>query len=210
MGRIPFLLEDTMSKENNLFDYQVQAAAEKLAVEMIEDKDYLLKQVHILLSEKALIEKELSDKDEIIQKQLPLVKKYEYFLDSDGYVSAAELSDILQINYLTPKGKARRAGSHYVLQILKQDGYVIKSVNGYRVPARYEHLGRSIMAQKNDRNYAVAQFNAEGVDYLATKYLNDTRIWRGTHGKQIICEVELSRISEQSEKSHLSLEESHG
>lgn len=156
----------------DLFEAQVQAEAEKLAVQIAEQR---LSEV-ISDPQKIL---DLWKKDR--EKLEPLARKYQEFLDSDGYIDAAQASAIIKIEYTDPSGIKRIMGRNYFLQVLEEDGIVMKTPVGYRLYKKYEgKMGVSRVVVRGGYTKAVTLFTPQGIDKLHDRYDTDGRVWVST------------------------------
>lgn len=128
----------------------------------------------------------LANKVELLQKEIetlrPAADKYRQFLDSDGFIDAAEASAVVRLKYVNPAGKIEIMGRNYFLKVLAIDGFLLETAGGYRFSSRYEKSGIGItrVVTRNDRVRSVCLFNATGLDRLIEKYRKDTRCWYST------------------------------
>jgi hypothetical protein len=117
-----------------------------------------------------------------VKELRPAADKYRQFLDSDGFIDAAEASAIIRLKYINPAGKTEIMGRNYFLNVLCRDGYILETASGYRFTSRYEKSGIGVtrVVTRNDRVRSVCLFNAVGLDRLIEKYQKDTRCWYST------------------------------
>lgn len=173
-----------MSVEQDLWEAKITAEVEKRVASELKkkrkDPEYILQ---LWLEDKAVWKKEKAELS--VYKQ-----RYEQFLDADGYIDAGQASAVVRIDYLTPAGNVMVMGRNYFLDVLRQDGIILKTVNGYRLSSRYEKdgLGITRVVDRNGYINSVVLFNSHGVDRLIKKYERDGRIWHSTTDHQIYSE----------------------
>lgn len=164
-----------MAAEYDLFEAQVEVEVEKRL------KDLVKNDPNIVIS---AYQKALTVANEKIAIDAPKVRKYDEFLDTDGYLNSAEISDaVVKIEYIAPDGKVRRMGRNYLLQVLAIDGLIMQTSSGYMIPSSkrsmLEGAGRAVTKTTavNDRMRTVVLWTAIGIDWLKDRYDKDYRIW---------------------------------
>jgi phage antirepressor YoqD-like protein len=174
-----------MTTDIDLFQAKIDEEVEKQVSVLVQKrlKDLLSQPERIL----DLWKKDSEQKQRQIAELKPLADRYRQFLDSEGYLDAAEASAVIRLDYVDPSGKTAPMGRNYFLKVLVSDGIIMKTAGGYRFTSRYEKRGIGITraVNRNGRIRSVCLFNAEGVDMLIRKYENDSRVFCSTSDHDI-------------------------
>lgn len=121
-----------------------------------------------------------------IKEMQPKVELYDRFLDANGEIDCAAVSDIIGLYYINPKGKKERMGRDYLIQVLEHDNIIFKGTNGYKLYSSHKDHGRTKTTEKYGYIRNSVLFNSKGIDYLVKKYKDERRIWRAIDG-QLYC-----------------------
>lgn len=173
-----------MSIDNDLFEAQVAAVAERKVQELLSDKDfaikYLLDHVKTLEAENAVSAEKAG--------------KWDQFLDADGYLDAGECADHIKVAYIPPNGKPRSMGRNHFIHMLTHDEVLMRTNNGYKLHSTHRNAleGFAKLFTKpvgpNDKLTSSVKFNAKGLNWLHDRYSSDRRIWRSNSAGELYYE----------------------
>ena len=127
------------------------------------------------------------DKLALVEEQvgymLPKVEAHDKFIRAKGEVSCDAAADSIILDYITEKGKIKRMGRNYIIEVLKYDGIIRQDYEGYKLHSAFKEYGRTQTSEVSGRIYTSIKFSAKGIAYLEKRYNQDKRTWSVYNGK---------------------------
>lgn len=176
-----------MNIENELYEAQLQQAAERKAIELLQDPAHLRNMVVSLTDKARALEAKVG---ELAEKG----SKWDRYLDADGYLDVGEVADHIRVTYIPPSGRDRYMGQNHFCQMLAHDQVIVKGSNGYRIHSKYrdplEGLAKVFSKEAPDGHIKTSvKFNTKGLNWLHDKYArSDKRVWRSTSAGELYYE----------------------
>jgi len=160
-----FTYEDENERER-----EVQERVQRELDKKLKDPKYMIK----------LYEKRVKELEERERELKPKARKYEQFLDAEGYVSVSDVAAILKLKYITPSGQSREMGRNKLCILFVHDKIMYRNGTDYSLMKSLNDsgYGRTHVSEKNGHTVTSVHFTPKGIDWLIEKYNNDDRIFK--------------------------------
>lgn len=172
----------------NLFDDEEKLIELKIQLE-VEKRVEKIKQDTLseITNDPDMVIKAYMDKLSLVEERvlsmIPKVEAHDKFIRAKGEVSCDAAADSIILDYITEKGKIKRMGRNYIIEVLKYDGIIRQDYEGYKLHSAFKQYGRTQTSNVGGYIYTSVKFSAKGIAYLEKRYSQDKRTWSVTNGK---------------------------